>query len=235
MRQIALDTETTGLSAKNGDRIIEIGCVEIVNRTITGKVFHTYCNPERLVSKETTAITGIEDQLLIDKPKFAEVVDDFLQFVYDAELVIHNASFDLGFINHELQQANHAVTDITKICTVLDTLMLARERHPGQRNNLDALSKRYNINVERKLHGALLDAEILARLILKMTAGQIDLEFMMHDQQVVDSGEAIKTVDFTNRLVDGQSRAKSSNLKILYANQQEIDEHAAYLAAILNK
>jgi DNA polymerase-3 subunit epsilon len=232
MRQVALDTETTGLSTKNGDRIVEIGCVEIINRTITGNTFHTYCNPERLVSKQTTAITGIEDQLLIDKPKFATVVDDFVKFVSGAELIIHNAAFDLGFINYELQLAKHSIIDISSICSVVDTLVLARERHPGQRNNLDALSKRYNINVERKLHGALLDAEILAKLILKMTAGQINLDFVEEQRSVSDSLNK-SDHDVTTAQQHNINQTKATNLKILYANQQELTEHDAYRTEVL--
>lgn len=223
MRQIALDTETTGLSTKNGDRVVEIGCVEIINRCITGKFFHSYINPERKVGQQTTIITGIKDDLLVDKPIFKEIADDFLEFIKDSELIIHNAPFDLEFINYELQLLNHEIKDLAEFCKVTDTLILARSMYPGQRNNLDALSKRHNVNVERKLHGALLDANILAQVALKMTAGQIELNF---DPVIIDENELEKV---TIRKINSKLNVKD-NLKIIYADPNELELHQKYLA-----
>lgn len=173
MRQIVLDTETTGLEPASGHRIIEIGCVEILNRKLTGSRFHAYLNPEREVDAEAVAVHGLSQQFLADKPRFKEIAADFLDYVSGAELVIHNAAFDVGFLDHELRRLGGPVRAITERCTVLDTLLLARKKHPGQRNSLDALCKRYSVdNRHRDLHGALLDAEILAEVYLAMTGGQ---------------------------------------------------------------
>lgn len=176
MRQVVLDTETTGLNADRGHRVIEIGCVELRERRRTGATFHRYLNPERAIDAGAQEVHGISEEFLRDKPKFAEVADDFLDFVRGAELVIHNAAFDLAFLDAELgllgdrgRMADHAA--------VLDTLLVARERFPGQRNSLDALCKRFGIdNAHRELHGALLDASLLADVYLAMTAGQGSLE-----------------------------------------------------------
>lgn len=170
IRQIVLDTETTGLSTENGDRIIEIGCVEIIDRMITGKVFHSYCNPERKVGIEAISVHGINDDFLLNKTKFGEIVDNFLDFIKDAELIIHNAAFDIKFINYELYLLQHGIQDISKYFKITDTLKIARAMFPGQTNSLDALIKRYRIDVDRTFHGALLDANILARLVLEMTS-----------------------------------------------------------------
>ena len=229
MRQIVLDTETTGLSAKTGDRIVEIGCVEIINRNITGKTFHSYCNPERLVGAATVSITGITDQFLLDKPKFSEIVEDFLQFVGTSELVIHNASFDIEFINNELKLLNHHITDLSLECKIVDTLALARKMHPGQRNNLDALCKRYNLNnIDRELHGALKDANILAKLILKMTAGQINLDF-----NLLEKTSNIKVDILRGVKNDIKNIYKNHKLKIIYATQTEQQLHETYLLELL--
>ncbi len=174
-RQIILDTETTGLDPKQGHRLIEIGGIELVNRRFTQKNFHFYLNPERPVDQEALSVHGLNDAFLADKPKFHEVIEKLLGYLHGAELIIHNASFDIGFLNHELQLATAKIQDLRKICTVTDTLLMARQMHPGQKNSLDALSKRYKINVQRTLHGALLDAEILARVYLAMTGGQSSL------------------------------------------------------------
>ncbi|MDE1924013.1 MAG: DNA polymerase III subunit epsilon, partial [Gammaproteobacteria bacterium] len=175
MRQIVLDTETTGLEVSQGHRIIEIGCVELVNRRVTGKVFHRYLNPERAVDEGARAVHGLTLERLRAEPKFAEVFPEFSAFVDGAELVIHNAPFDLGFVNAEFERAG-AETRIDEICRVLDTLVLARRMHPGQRNSLDALCKRYAVdNTQRELHGALLDAHLLADVYLAMTGGQAKL------------------------------------------------------------
>lgn len=176
MRQVVLDTETTGLEASAGHRIIEIGCVELANRRYTKSTFHRYVNPERAVEAGALAVHGIDDDFLSTQPTFADVAREFLDFVEGAELVIHNADFDVEFINHELGRWGGGPRDIRELCDVLDTLSMARRLHPGQRNTLDALAKRYEVdNSRRELHGALLDAEILAGVYLAMTGGQVSL------------------------------------------------------------
>lgn len=182
MRQVVLDTETTGMSAANGHRIIEIGAVEIVNRRLTDNVFHRYLNPEREIDAGATNVHGIRSEDLVDEPKFVEIVEDFLAFVNGSELIIHNADFDVGFINAELALCSAASDNIGSMCQVLDTLALAREMHPGLRNNLDALCRRYDVdNSNRELHGALLDANLLARVYLAMTGGQASLSLADSD------------------------------------------------------
>ena len=180
MRQIILDTETTGLEPKQGHRIIEIGCVEMIDRKLTGNHYHQYINPQREVDVGAIEVHGISNEFLTDKPLFIDIVDDFLQYIHGAELVIHNAPFDVGFINHELMLAEKETTShyerVADFCTILDTLVMARRMHPGQKNNLDALCRRYGIdNSHRELHGALLDAEILSEVYLLMTGGQTSL------------------------------------------------------------
>jgi DNA polymerase-3 subunit epsilon len=173
MRQIVLDTETTGLEVSLGHRIIEIGCVELVNRRVTGNNWHYYFNPERAVDSGAFDVHGISSEFLQDKPRFAELADDFHNYVTGAELVIHNAPFDVGFLNQELALLESVQVPLEQSCAILDTLLLARQKHPGQKNNLDALCKRYGIdNSHRSLHGALLDARILADVYLTMTGGQ---------------------------------------------------------------
>jgi DNA polymerase-3 subunit epsilon len=176
MRQIILDTETTGLEPGAGHRIIEIGCVELVNRKPTLNRFHRYINPEREVDRGALEVHGIENDFLATQPKFAEVAAELVEFLSGAELVIHNADFDIEFLNHELKRLPGMPQEIRERCGVLDTLALARRMHPGQRNSLDALAKRYNVdNSKRELHGALLDAQILAEIYLAMTGGQVSL------------------------------------------------------------
>ncbi len=176
MRQIVLDTETTGLEPEKGHRIIEIGCVELVNRTLTDNRFHVYLNPEREIDSGAVAVHGIDNAFLADKPRFADIVDDFLAFVKESEVIIHNAPFDVGFINAELARLGPDYGRLEDYCRIFDTLALARRKHPGVRNSLDALCKRYQIdNSHRDLHGALLDAEILASVYLAMTGGQVSL------------------------------------------------------------
>lgn len=176
MRQIVLDTETTGLEPSLGHRIIEIGCVELVSRRITGRTFHRYLNPERDIDEGAIAVHGLSRADLAGQRKFAEIVDELLAFVEEAELVAHNASFDVGFLEAEFSRCGRPMK-LTERCHVLDTLALAREMHPGQRNSLDALCKRYGVdNSRRELHGALLDARILADVYLAMTGGQATLE-----------------------------------------------------------
>ena len=173
MRQVVLDTETTGLEVERGHRIIEIGCVELVNRRLTGRRFHRYLNPERDVDEGAQAVHGISRAQLQSEPRFGEIAAELLSFVEGAELVIHNAPFDLGFLDAELARLEGEARAIRALCRVLDTLKLARELHPGQRNSLDALCKRYQVdNSQRELHGALLDAQLLAEVYLAMTGGQ---------------------------------------------------------------
>lgn len=175
-RQIVLDTETTGLEVTQGHRIIEIGCVEIVNRRITGRHYHQYVHPERDIDAGAMEVHGITLEFLAGKPVFPEVAEEFIDFIKGAELIIHNAPFDVGFIDAELAKLEGASTRLSEICAVIDTLQMARHKHPGQRNNLDALCQRYEIdNTSRSLHGALLDAEILAEVYLAMTGGQASL------------------------------------------------------------
>jgi len=175
-RQIVLDTETTGLDPKQGHRIIEIGCVEIINRRTTDKHFHHYLQPDRKIDSGAMEVHGITDDFLKGKPRFSEIVADFINFIKGAEVIIHNADFDVRFINAELSLLKQAWQPFGHYCKVVDTLALARKRHPGQKNNLDALCKRYNVdNTKRNLHGALLDSEILADVYLAMTGGQTAL------------------------------------------------------------
>ena len=175
MRQIVLDTETTGLEVEQQHRIIEIGCVEIFNRRLTGRTYHRYLNPERDIDEGAEAVHGLSRERLSKEPTFPEVCADFLDFIRDSELIIHNAPFDLAFLNFELARIDRA-DRIADLCRVLDTLALARQMHPGQRNNLDALCKRYSVdNSHRDYHGALLDARILAEVYLSMTGGQATL------------------------------------------------------------
>ena len=194
MRQVVLDTETTGLEHSQGHRIIEIGCVELINRKLTERQFHLYIKPDREIDPGAIEVHGISNEFLKDKPRFAEIVDDFIAFVEGAELVIHNAPFDIGFLNHELSLLkNHQPMD--QYCTVLDTLVMARKKHPGQRNSLDALCKRYGIdNSHRDLHGALLDAEILADVYRFMTGGQTQLLLDEEEDKEVVGGEAINRI-----------------------------------------
>ncbi|MBX3706875.1 MAG: DNA polymerase III subunit epsilon [Pseudomonadales bacterium] len=173
MRQVVLDTETTGLEVGQGHRVIEIGAVELVGRKLTGRHFHRYLNPERDVDDGAYAVHGLSREFLADKPRFADVAQDFLAFVTDAELIIHNAPFDLAFLDQELARVPGAPARLADFCRVTDSLALARHKHPGQKNNLDALCRRYQVdNSARDLHGALLDAEILADVYLAMTGGQ---------------------------------------------------------------
>ncbi len=173
MRQIVLDTETTGLEPSQGHRIIEIGCVEIVNRRITANTYHQYIQPDREIDEGAYEVHGISNEFLADKPRFADITEDFMKFINGAELVIHNAPFDVGFLDHELKMLDPVWGKISDHCQITDSLVMARKKHPGQKNNLDALCKRYEVNnARRELHGALLDAELLAEVYLRMTGGQ---------------------------------------------------------------
>jgi DNA polymerase-3 subunit epsilon len=223
LRQIVLDTETTGLETQNGHRIIEIGCVEIANRRLTGNHFHQYLQPDREIDPAAAEVHGITAEFLRDKPRFGDIAEDFLAFVRGAELIIHNAAFDTGFINHELSIWNSAHPTLESLCTVTDTLGMARKLHPGQKNNLDALCKRYSIdNSQRTLHGALLDAEILADVYLAMTGGQADL--------TLDTGEAI-AIQTANNV---EIRVNRANLIVVRADGTELDAHL-HVLEILRK
>ncbi len=177
MRRIVLDTETTGLEPEQGHRIIEIGCVEILDRRITGNTWHRYLNPQREIDAEAIEVHGLTNEELADKPLFAEIAEELVTYLEGAELVIHNAPFDVGFLNHELKMLGaSSIGTIEDHCTVLDTLLMARRKHPAQRNTLDALCSRYEVdNTHRVQHGALLDAQILAEVFLRMTGGQVTL------------------------------------------------------------
>jgi DNA polymerase-3 subunit epsilon len=225
MRQIVLDTETTGLEPSQGHRIIEIGCVELVNRRLTGNHYHQYLQPDREIDAGAIEVHGITNEFLEDKPRFEDVVEDFLGFIKGAELVIHNSPFDVGFINHELKKLGKKYGTVEKICTILDTLPMARDMHPGQRNSLDALCKRYYIdNSQREKHGALLDSEILADVYLAMTGGQVGLSLGGSDASGVQvHNEEIRRLD-----------TRREPLKIQKATDAEIRAHMEYLEQ-LNK
>jgi DNA polymerase III subunit epsilon len=224
MRQIVLDTETTGLEAELGHRIIEIGCVELVNRRPTGKSFHRYLNPERDIEAAALAVHGISRDQLAREPRFLDIADELLAFIADAELVIHNAAFDVGFLEAELARAPGPPRSIATVARVLDTLALARQLHPGQRNNLDALCKRYGVdNANRELHGALLDARLLADVYLAMTGGQATLA--LDERGVAAQAGA----------VHGMARAPlraGAPLIVVAATPAELVAHEALLALI---
>ena len=218
MRQIILDTETTGLNAKSGDRIIEIGCVEMVNRRLTGNNFHYYLNPERDSDPGALAVHGLTTEFLSDKPKFAEIVDELCEFVRDAEIIIHNAPFDIGFLDVELERAGKPKF-AAHVQSVTDTLVKAKEIFPGKRNSLDALCERYGVsNAHRTLHGALLDSELLAEVYLAMTRGQDSLTM---DLQVHADGQG----------PDGAGVAMAEIL-VLGPSAEELAEHEAMLKGL---
>ena len=178
MRQVILDTETTGLSWERGCRVVEIGCVEFVERRPTGRTFHCYINPDCEFEPGASEVTGLTRDFLSDKPRFSEIVDDFIAFIDGAELIIHNADFDVGFLDNELRMCGTHYGCLSKRCRIEDTLLLARKRYPGQRNSLDALCRRLGVdNSHRQLHGALLDAQLLAEVYIGLTSGQSDLGF----------------------------------------------------------
>lgn len=222
-RQIILDTETTGLEPREGHRIIEIGCVEMVSRRLTGHNFHFYLQPDREIDAEAIKVHGITNESLVDKPRFKEVAADLIAYLNGAELIIHNAPFDIGFLNHELGLLPESYQAITDYCSVVDTLVMARQMYPGQRNSLDALCKRYEIdNGHRTLHGALLDAEILADVYLAMTGGQVSLQLGGE----TDASGGAKTNAGIRRIATGM------NLPVIRASDDELAAHAEHLAAI---
>lgn len=219
-RQIILDTETTGLETRDGHRIIEIGCVELVNRRLTGNHYHQYIQPERDIDESAIEVHGITDEFLADKPVFATIAAEFLDFIKGAELVIHNAPFDVGFINYEFSLLGSQWGKVLDHCTVLDTLDMARKMHPGQRNSLDALCKRYDIdNSSRTLHGALLDSEILADVYLAMTGGQT---LLLLDAEQENRGrqqqEVVRPLDHDR-----------PPLRVIHASDAELASHEAYM------
>ncbi|HED18591.1 MAG TPA: DNA polymerase III subunit epsilon [Gammaproteobacteria bacterium] len=222
MRQIVLDTETTGLEPQQGHRIIEIGCVEMVGRKLTGNNFHQYLQPDRDIDAGAIKVHGISNEFLADKPRFADIAEDFLRYIEEAELVIHNAPFDVGFLNSEFRQCEIG-KQVSDICTVLDTLTMARRMHPGQKNNLDALCRRYEIdNTHRELHGALLDAEILAEVYLAMTGGQVVLQL----------GAGTDAADGNQEEKIRRLPANRPALRVIRADDAEVAEHKARLEAI---
>ena len=223
MRQIVLDTETTGLEWIQGHKIIEIGCIEIFNRRITSNRFHQYLNPDREIELGAQQVHGISREFLQEKPEFSEIVKEFLDYIRGAELIIHNAPFDIGFLDHELSSTGGDWGQITNYCDILDTLQLARKIHPGQRNSLDALCKRYEIdNTHRTQHGALLDAELLAEVYLSMTGGQTTLELELPDRE----SEPSRGVNL---------KAVKKDLKVLSLSDDDFRAHHNTLGRISSK
>jgi DNA polymerase-3 subunit epsilon len=224
IRQIILDTETTGIGPEQGHRVIEIGCVELIDRKLTGKHYHVYINPQRMVDEGAFRVHGISSEFLQDKPLFEDIVSEFLQFVGGAELIIHNAPFDVGFLNSELQHVKWK-KKLEDYCEIFDTLVLAREKHPGQRNSLDALCKRYDVdNSNRQLHGALLDAEILAFVYLAMTGGQSSLfsEVESTSSNLEIRTQEIHVLNLTNPVV-------------LKASDEELTRHQEFVQFLAKK
>lgn len=223
MRQIVLDTETTGLEPEQGHRIIEIGCVEIVNRRKTGRTFHRYLRPDRAIDRGARDVHGITDEFLLQQPRFPDVVEELLEFLNGAELVIHNAAFDIAFLDAELKRLPGPPRQMRALCSITDTLPLARQMHPGQRNSLDALCKRYGVdNSQRELHGALLDAQILLDVYLAMTGGQTAL--ILGDATEIRVSVAHEPVTLATR--------PRGALRVVRASQDELAAHERILAAI---
>ncbi|MHB1281429.1 MAG: DNA polymerase III subunit epsilon [Acidithiobacillus sp.] len=228
VRQVVLDTETTGIDWKQGHRVIEIGAVELIDRRVTGVHYQQYLNPQRISDPEALRVHGLTDAFLRDKPGFSEVADAFLEFLGDAELIIHNAPFDLGFLNHELQQVKKAPLGQT----VLDTLVNARRRHPGQKNDLNSLCRRYGVdNSHRELHGALLDCEILAEVYLAMTGGQVDMMGLLGaaDGAPAAATEAQASADSQNTVIPATLARTRGALRVIRASPDERAIHQQYL------
>lgn len=222
IRQIVVDTETTGLDPQQGHRIIEIGCVELINRRLTGNNYHQYLQPDRSIDEAAIEVHGITNEFLTDKPRFPDIADDFIEYIRGAELIIHNAPFDVGFFDHEFSLApgKHKKVTIDSLCKVTDTLKMARAMHPGQKNNLDALCGRYQVdNAQRTLHGALLDSEILADVYLAMTGGQTGF--------FEESGETSghQAVSTAVRRLEGDRPP----LTVLRAGEAEVQAHEEWL------
>lgn len=220
MRQIVLDTETTGLATAQGHRIIEIACIEMVNRRFTGREYHCFLNPEREIDEGAEAVHGMSRADLENQPRFSDIADEFLEFIKDGELIIHNAEFDIGFLEYELRLMKYPKPEISEHATVLDTLSLARKLHPGQRNSLDALCKRYDVDASRRnVHGALIDAELLAKVYLAMTGGQAAL---LLDQEVLGIAKATDASG-------GRAPRPDLRLVVIKANEEECAAHEALL------
>ena len=214
-RLIVLDTETTGLDVDSGHKIIEIGCIEIIDRNITDNSFHKYINPQRLIDEKAYEVHGISNEHLKDKPIFDDIIDEFALYISDSPLIIHNAPFDLGFLKSEYVQSNHDEASLENSREIIDTLKIARKASPGKRNTLDALCSRYSVdNTDRSLHGALLDAQLLANVYLRMTQGQTLIKGL--SEAHVDKNHV------TNAITENRKA------KIIYADTQEIDEHENY-------
>ena len=228
IRQVVLDTETTGLDPSKGHRLTEIGCIEMINRRLTGKRFQTYINPEREIEPGAAAISGLTNEFLLEKPKFSEIVEEFLTFIQvpGTELIIHNAPFDLGFLNYELNLVSHPWQPIENYVGVIDTLLMARRLHPGQRNNLDALCVRYNIdNSAREYHGAILDSELLAKVYLAMTAGQT----------IMSLGTEQKRDEVIKADIPFQPVTRTKPLRIIRASDEECRLHLEKMAELERK
>ena len=220
MRQIVLDTETTGLEPSQGHKIIEIGCVEMINRRLTGNNYHQYLQPDREIDEGAQAVHGISNEFLADKPRFIDIVRDFIEYLDGAELIIHNAPFDVGFIDHELKLAGAEYGRVDSYCTVVDTLVMARKMRPGKKNNLDVLCKEYDVNnAHRELHGALLDAELLAEVYLHMTGGQSALS--------LETEEVASNRDGNISVKELSSDRKP--IRVITANQDELQAHQAHI------
>ena len=219
-RQIILDTETTGLDPKSGHRVIEIGCIELVNRKFTGEQYHIYLNPDRDSDEAALEVHGLTSEFLSDKPRFKDIYEEFLKFISGSELLIHNAEFDVNFLDHEIKLLSKKLPTVSDcVSKITDTLQIAREKHPGQRNSLDALVKRYDIGgYDRELHGALLDSQILGDVYLSMTGGQSDLDFSVSvtEQEVKENGSS-------NQL------NSELNLKVIELTEEENKSHKEYL------
>jgi DNA polymerase-3 subunit epsilon len=219
-RQIVLDTETTGLEPSQGHRIIEIGCVEMINRRLTGNNYHQFLQPDREIDEGAQAVHGISNEFLADKPRFTDVVKDFIEYLDGAELIIHNAPFDVGFIDHEFSLAGDEYGRVDTYCTVIDTLVMARKMRPGKKNNLDVLCKEFEVNnAHRELHGALLDAELLAEVYLRMTGGQSALS--LESEDLSGSADGVKLVK--------KLSADRKPIRVIKANDAELKAHQAII------
>lgn len=229
LRQILLDTETTGLDPQKGHRIIEIGCLELVNRKLTEQSFHVYINPERDIERGAEEVHGITSAFLQDKPLFSDIADEFLRYVNGAELIIHNAPFDVGFLDHELRRLRRGLKPITHYCTITDTLALARRKYPGQQNSLDALCRRLGVdNSNRQLHGALLDAELLAQVYLLLTGGQKS----MFDAQESDA-QGSEAADIDKSIGNAEHASKAQiDYRVVQASADELMQHEAFMAKL---
>jgi DNA polymerase-3 subunit epsilon len=222
-RQIVLDTETTGIDPKAGHRIIEIGCVELINRRLTGNNFHVYINPQRDIEEEAIDVHGITNEFLRDKPLYHQIAQEFFEYIKGAELIIHNAPFDVGFMDNEFSLLQQGYPNTHEYCEVLDTLVMARNLHPGQKNSLDALCRRYDIdNSKRTLHGALLDSEILADVYLAMTGGQVKMNLANNTEDTAQNDNTS-----IRRLADNRSA-----LKVVKAAADEIIAHEERLKVV---